>query len=62
MIISSFQNEAVSLCQVLSSLKVKRRVGASADTPLSLDAEDLALNKISINGRELSGGCVLCQE
>ncbi len=40
--------------QVLSNLKVKRRSGVQPNSPLILDAEDLILNKVSIDGKDLT--------
>ena len=45
--------------QVISSLQVKRRADALASSPLILDAEDLVLNKLSVDGLELSARSVL---
>ena len=45
--------------QVVSLLKVRRRAEAKADSSLILDAEDLTLNKLSIDGNELTTRCPL---
>jgi aminopeptidase N len=42
--------------KVLSSLKIKRRSGVSSAAPLRLDAEDLAVNNLKIDGKEISSG------
>ena len=40
--------------QVSSSLKVKRTTGADSNSPMLLNAEDLELKSISIDGRQLT--------
>ena len=43
------------ISQVLSSLRVMRRPGIPPNTPLRLDAEDLTVNRIVADGKELTG-------